>query len=340
MPRPVLLNMLGKPYTDADAARYLEMLSRGAYLNPDHKQKSSSTFGLTAVPEDGHQKRLTQVLRQKIELSNSIKKSYDEHKRSGGSKDALFELGRYVAYQTGASFVPGPLKGLDGVIRKVMDFTTKRDPATGAILDKGYQGNYAGMKDEVRMTLVADDKNTYTKACIKVKEVVDGVGSGMMMMKNNPRNPDDDPCGYSDTNMVVRLPNGEPGEIQVNQRAIIYGKMADYAFREQLQVSHDEYMRLAMNYEIDGGMGHVFYEIYRVAPESDNGTMAAKLSKRYYNVLRTYPLKAGSECRDLAHEINEFRALPEIERVFMEGGVQPVPRGRSERMRVEVRPRR
>ena len=293
---PVLLNTNGVPYTDADAGRFLQMIADGAYDAVAPTAKFTTTHGM----QSGPQKSIEEVLKQKLELSTNIKKSYDEHKRANGTQDALFELGRFVAFKTGAGFVPGTLKGWDGVIRKTMDFD-----------EGGYKGNYQKMKDEVRMTLVGENAGMYKDICLYMRMFCKPRNK-MSFIKDSPRDPNVDPCGYSDTNMVVELPNKQPGEVQVNNRAVLYGKMGKESFCRDLGVRNDEYMMLGAKYGIEGGLGHAFYEIYgRVSKGRPNGDKAAALSKRYYGILRSYPVINVADRIKLVEEIKEFKKVPE-----------------------------
>ena len=46
------------------------------------------------------------------------------------------------------------------------------------------------------------------------------------------------------------------------------------------------FMNIKMKYQLDGGLGHALYEIYRVAPGSSRGQSAAALSRSYYAFFR------------------------------------------------------
>lgn len=60
---------------------------------------------------------------------------------------------------------------------------------------------------------------------------------------------------------------------------------------------------------VDAGLGHAYYEIYRVAKASENGRQAADLSTRYFNCLRRHTNTL--EQQTLAADIKAFRVLNE-----------------------------
>ncbi len=304
--------MLGKPYTHADAVWFIEMLSFGAFDNPSHKPKAWSGAGQKAIPEGGHQKRLVAVLRQKKELSDAIKRSFDEHKRAGGTMDALFELGRYVAFTSGTIFVPGPLKTMSRLMGKLMDFSGEMKDGKH---ERGYEGDYSRVKDEVRLTLVGIDSTKYMIACDVMKSIVSNPAYGMSFIKNVTKDPALDDCGYSDTNMVIKLPNGEPGEVQVNSKAVLFGKMSKREFCQQIGVSGGDYWILGKKYGVEGGLGHPLYEIFR-ENQTERGRLAASLSKRYYNVLRAFPHGDAEDRKKLVGELAAFRKAKENARYF------------------------
>ncbi len=66
----------------------------------------------------------------------------------------------------------------------------------------------------------------------------------------------------------------------------MFGKMTKGDFCRDLGVTEDAYHQLFMQYGIEGGLGHIFYEIYRVDKTGPNGLEAARLSTLYYSLLR------------------------------------------------------
>lgn len=319
---PLLLNKDGKPYTDVDARLYFAQLDARAFANDPFKaqfeadkERWKQNAVQKAVPEGGRQKTLSAVLRQKQQLAADVSRSYAEHKRAGGTEDALFELGRYVAFRTGTIFVKGPLKSWGRLLDKLLDFSVKYGDDNTTVLDRGYAGDIGKVKDVVRLTLVGENQTKYGLARALVRSVISSSGTGMKIIKDVTRNPAQDPCGYSDTNIVVMLQNGQPGEIQVNNRAILYGKMSKKDFCEQLGVSAARYFILGRSYGVEGGLGHALYEISQ-KDTGDRGTDAKKLAKRYYGLLREFPTVNAMERKALVSELAAFKQVAENRSFF------------------------
>lgn len=314
---PMLMNSDGKPYTGVDAVRFLTMLREGAYnpMGPVGKggwSKPTTSHGMTPVGDK--QMSVKDVVARQVLLRAAIKNSYDEHTRKLGTQDALFDLARYVAFKSGAVFVPGPMKTFERMLEKVMDYKVK---VVNGKKERGYEGDYGKVKDEVRCTLVGDDAATYAAAC-DVMRAVCHAGNGLSFIKNNTRDPNLDPCGYSDTNIVVKLPNGQPGEVQINNRAVLYGKMAKQKFIYEVGVPEREYAMLEAGYGIEGGLGHALYEIWQ---KNFAGTSqrAGELGKRYYGLLRAYPRVDPGARAQLVRDLDEFKAKPELAGFFTHG---------------------
>jgi hypothetical protein len=167
-----------------------------------------------------------------------------------------------------------------------------------------------------------------------VKKKIEAVcvpSNGLTLIKNEealpgaPGNrPKDNPCGYSGLNLVVRLSvggesgmtgwnfpaltSGWPGEIQANIPAMMYGKMSE---KNLCSIFDQEgYDSLKSELDIEGGISHVFYEIWREDRTGPNGLAAAALGGRYHDYLRN-PEKLGGEKNQLTAAINDFkRATP------------------------------
>jgi hypothetical protein len=115
----------------------------------------------------------------------------------------------------------------------------------------------------------------------------------MSLKKNDVLIADRNPCGYSGATIVAVLPNKRFGEVQVNVRSLMYGKMSQGDFCRDLRVSTDAYARLRTRYGVEGGLGHAFYEVWRVDKQGPNGLEAARLSTLYYSLLRLPSADAG-----------------------------------------------
>lgn len=85
----------------------------------------------------------------------------------------------------------------------------------------------------------------------------------------------------------MKLPNGQLGEVQVNNRPVLYGKMSKKDFCKA-------------SYGIEGGLGHSLYEIWQKNFEG-RGKTAADLAKRYYGTLRSFPRTNRRNSRTFSH---------------------------------------
>ncbi|MEM7211556.1 MAG: hypothetical protein AAF479_06620, partial [Pseudomonadota bacterium] len=109
-------------------------------------------------------------------------------------------------------------------------------------------------------------------------------------------------CGYSGVNFAIRLQNGQAGEIQVNIPEVMYGQLSPDVFETILGEEVVQKIRAAKG--LDGGLGHPFYEIYRVGKSSPVGKRAADLSTRYFDCLRNH---SGVKARgELVDDIKNF----------------------------------
>jgi hypothetical protein len=142
------------------------------------------------------------------------------------------------------------------------------------------------MKDLVRITIIAPDPGRLQQVGSMIRKRCVASNS-MGIVKDTEVFAHTDPCGYSGLNFVVRMTNGRPGEIQANIPEVMYGKMTTLRFLNVLGTA--KYFELRSRFQIDGGLGHGLYEIWRKAQASVKGRHAAMISKAYYNYLRGSP---------------------------------------------------
>lgn len=94
-----------------------------------------------------------------------------------------------------------------------------------------------------------------------------------------------DPLGYSGVNSSVKTQAGIPGEIQVNTPQMIYAKEPPPLARALL--GDDVYDAVAARAGVEGGLGHKYYEQWRVLPgKGDEAAAIASKSRAYYNAVR------------------------------------------------------
>tara|TARA_B110000211_G_scaffold60884_1_gene68651 strand:+ start:216 stop:1034 length:819 start_codon:yes stop_codon:yes gene_type:complete len=193
-------------------------------------------------------------------------------------------------------FIPGPQKGAKRAQEK-----TRED----------YNGDFYELKDLVRMTVVVPDARCNFGACrskvLSVREALVSYcksSNGCAVIKDEEIEPKKDPCGYSGFNFVARLPNGRLGEIQINTPNILFGKMSEDDFVKDLGQELHSLLKLKYH-QIDCGMGHALYKIYRESGGQKKKN-AETLSSDYYKFLRSDvpSLQIGKKLKE---KLKEFR---------------------------------
>ncbi|MBI2770865.1 MAG: hypothetical protein HYX47_14665 [Burkholderiales bacterium] len=97
---------------------------------------------------------------------------------------------------------------------------------------------------------------------------------------------------------------GRFGEIQVNTYAMMYAKMSQKQFESMFGKA--KWNELFNQTGIQGGVGHIFYEVWRVDKGSDAGKAVAELSKRYYRRMRMEDIRPSNPPDQLKGEIDQF----------------------------------
>ena len=282
--------MRNNKYREIDARRFELKLKSETVSEKIHRKEA-----FRRDPADNRQIRgIVGVLRNKHNVSEQVKNIYLDAQREEGSNTLVKELGDYIAYKCNATCIPGPIKGIDGSMRKILDFS-----------EGGYRGNTGLLKDVVRITLIGDSVEIYSNI-LSLMRIFCTRKNRYAIIKDKVVTPDQDTCGYSGANIVVNLPCNRPGEVQVNVRSIMYGKMSQKDYCTQLNTDVTAYTALSKSYGIEGGLGHWFYEIWRVDKFGENGKEAAALSKDYYARLREYPRELPNPTAFL-NRLNAFK---------------------------------
>jgi hypothetical protein len=194
-------------------------------------------------------------------------------------------------------YIPGPVKEWDRAQQK-----TRED----------YNGDFYELKDLVRMTVVVKDARCNCSTCgskiLRVRKALVSYcksSNGCAVIKDEEIEPKIDPCGYSGFNFVARLPNGRLGEIQINTPNILFGKMSEDNFVRYLGQERHSLLKLKYH-QIDCGMGHTLYKIYRGSGGQKIKTEAATLSSDYYTFLRSdvASLQMGKKLKE---KLKEFK---------------------------------
>ncbi len=110
---------------------------------------------------------------------------------------------------------------------------------------------------------------------------------------------------------------GRTAEIQVNSYDLLYGKMSKGDFEGMFDATR--WMTCFQRFGVQGGVGHLFYEDYRVDKLSPRGQYIANLSKRYYRRMRgtdPRPLKGVDQ---LKNEVDDYVERSKDTRTYKKG---------------------
>lgn len=193
----------------------------------------------------------TEVQRRLSELAPTAKKEIDS-------------LVEQTAKQfEGARLAEAPLKGEDRAVQKVVE---------------DYGGNVDQLTDLARNTLVV--KNSDFQAAF------DSIASDPNVVKSKIIDSNTDALGYSGGNIKYKTSNGLVAEIQVNSPEMIFAKEREETARAIL--GNDVYEQIAEKTGMEGGLGHKFYEQFRVLKDktTEEALQIIEASKQYYQQIR------------------------------------------------------
>jgi len=215
-------------------------------------------------PEGGGDKESSKnVPTSKINVSKEdVQNVMQKAKEAGGEVD---KLGKDLASKYGGVVTPLNYKSEESITRKV---------------DNDYGGNVNELKDSVRNTVIIDNEQGLQSA---IKDLADNPNT----LRVKVQSADSDPLGYSGTIANVKMSNGLIGEVQLNSAKMIYAK--EPAASAKAILGNDKYNQIAKQTGKEGGLGHKFYEEYRILdPKKDAVKMAeiANKSKEYYKNFR------------------------------------------------------
>lgn len=203
------------------------------------------------------------------------------------SNTLLQELGAKLAKMCGGFILVGSTKDQGRAAQKV---------------EREYQGDWYDLKDVVRLTIVVPYASMLWRSALIIREHCNA-RNGVGLVKDCETLAKEDPCGYSGHNFVVRLSNGEFGEIQVNTPEILYGKMKPDTFIKKFGLW--KYLCIKHKYGLEGGFGHALYEVYRDKPNTLRGQQVARISQRYYDCFRH--VKKPDELKAVREQLNAFK---------------------------------
>ncbi|WP_339533364.1 PAAR domain-containing protein [Pseudomonas mucidolens] len=197
----------------------------------------------------------------KLGKPTNTPKTFEEvYAKAPAAKAEIDTIADEIAAQYGGKVAKAPIKSEARAREKI---------------DNDYGGDATRIKDLARNTIIveSDQIGAVTaelgKRGANVK-VIDGATNEM---------------GYSGVNSTVQTRAGIPGEIQVNSPQMIYAKEPEPLARVLL--GDDTYNAVAAKTEVPGGLGHKYYEDFRVLDKASPEAQAiADKSKAYYEAVR------------------------------------------------------
>ena len=183
--------------------------------------------------------------------------------------DGLQALAENVAAKYGAACTPINYKTKASILRKVK--LERQNPLTPNFRP-------SDLKDSVRTTIVIDKKNIENVIGILSQE--QGVKAlGNMAIKRQYGN---SYIGYTGNIVNIKLSNGVIGEIQVNTPKMIYAKEKPEDAKRILGI--DEWNAIRKETGMEGGLGHKYYEEWRVLNRTSKEAQdIARKSIEYYS---------------------------------------------------------
>lgn len=129
------------------------------------------------------------------------------------------------------------------------------------------------LKDAVRNTIIVDED--------KIEDVLSALEESGMVLRIKRQTPDKF-MGYSGNIVNITTSSGMTAEIQVNTAKMIYAKETPAVAKSIL--GEDVWNRIAKETGLEGGLGHKYYEQFRVLDKlSPKAAEIEGLSKEYYS---------------------------------------------------------
>lgn len=173
------------------------------------------------------------------------------------SGDEVQELAERIAHQFGGTVTPINHKSFGSISRKCK--TEGCDPSA--------------LKDTVRNTIIVDED--------KIEDVLTALEESGVVLRIKRQTPDQF-MGYSGNIVNISTENGLTAEIQVNTARMIYAKETPAVAKSIL--GEDVWNRIAKETGLEGGLGHKYYEQFRVLDKmSPKALEIERLSREYYS---------------------------------------------------------
>ena len=169
----------------------------------------------------------------------------------------VHELAEGIAERFGGVVTPVNYKSFDSISRKCK---------TEGCLP-------SALKDTVRNTIIVDED--------KIEDVLSALEESGVVLRIKRQTPDKF-MGYSGNIVNITTSNGMTAEIQVNTAKMIYAKETPAVAKSIL--GEDVWNRIAKETGLEGGLGHKYYEQFRVLDKmSPKALEIERLSREYYS---------------------------------------------------------
>ena len=243
---------------------FLAIVTRGAaksrFRPPPDKSSGSAKHEVEFVPTRKRGGGETEPKKEKKVAKSKVDQELDSmYKDAPAAKKEIDTMADELAEQYGGSVAKAPLKGRERAKQKI---------------ENDYQGDASKLKDVARNTIIVPKDQIQN-----VKKELGNKGADVWEFT-----PDNNALGYSGINTTIKTKNGLHGEVQVNSPEMIYAKEPENIARTL--IGDDAYNKIAKDTGIEGGLGHKYYEDWRVIKDKESAAAKkiAEKSKKYYKL--------------------------------------------------------
>jgi hypothetical protein len=214
----------------------------------------------------------------------------------------LQEIGEYVAWATGTTWIPGPMKLLGG---------PGADRGAYAKTVRDYALDWSANKDLIRGTIAAKTDESLKSVVSQMDRLCCSEFGFSYLKRLEVQAKKDTGCGYSGWNFVVMMKGSSvAAEIQANTFAMMFGKMSRQEYSATiLRGNEAQYQRTRAEMKIEGGLTHLFYEIYQARDTSAaEKELASALSRDYCILARSNELgdERAASAKPITDRIEAF----------------------------------
>lgn len=221
------------------------------YFIKNNKEKVERIINPPTALETAKERHAARILDSQIAIVMA------KAKKSG---ETVQEIALSIAKKYDAQCTPINYKSISSIKRKVL---AERQDNPGFLPDQ--------LKDSVRTTIIADKT--------RIQSIINELKKTTQFFRWKPQNTE---LGYTGYIINLKMDNGIIAEIQVNTPKMIYAKETPNIAKSILGV--DLWNSIKRQTGLEGGLGHKYYEEYRVLnKESSRAQKILELSVKYYS---------------------------------------------------------